>query len=145
MKKILYILLSIAIFSGCTKAYRASYLPDSDIRKQIISDAKHYLGVPYKYGGTSPTGFDCSGFTQYIYRRNGIELPRTVTEMQNTFKRVKNPRIGDIVVFSNPKHVGILIGGNKFIHASVSKGIIISKLSESWYRVRVEGYYSYFM
>lgn len=144
MRKTLLLILAVMLLAGCTKSYRTAYTSETSVRKQIVSDAKHYIGVRYKYGGTTPSGFDCSGFTQFIYRKNGIDIPRTVTDIQDAFSRTKKPRIGDVVVFNNPKHIGILIGGDKFIHASVTKGIMISKLTESWYRTRIIGYYSYF-
>lgn len=108
--------------------------------QQIIANAKKYLGVPYVWGGTTPKGFDCSGFTQYIFRQSGITLPRTTTEQYQigTYVSKSNLKPGDLVFLQNTyrqgiSHVGIYIGDGQMIHASSSKGIVISQLSSSYY------------
>lgn len=108
---------------------------------RIVSKARELLGSPYKYGGTSPSGFDCSGFTYYIYKQFGIELPHSSSGQANVGVKVSKSdlQLGDIVVFSNtytagPSHTGIYIGNGKFIHASTSsKGVIISDLNTQYY------------
>lgn len=112
----------------------------SGIRGQIVSEAKKYIGVPYLWGGTTPGGFDCSGFTQYVLKQCGISIPRT-TELQYTFgtyisKSQLQP--GDLVFLQNTyregiSHVGIYIGNGQMIHASSSKGVTVSNLSTSYY------------
>ncbi len=138
---IFLILIIIFTISGCISPQKNQI---SIIRRSIVNDAKMYIGTKYKYGGTNPSGFDCSGFVQFIYKKNGISIPRTVMEMERMAKRVKNPKIGDIVTFDDPLHVGILIGNNKFIHSSTKKGVTIGKLSEKWYREKIRGYFSFF-
>ncbi|HAF07632.1 MAG: Uncharacterized protein XD76_1228 [candidate division TA06 bacterium 32_111] len=140
-KTVYFLLIFLFIFSGCVSPQKRGI---SNVRKGIVSDAKKYIGVKYKYGGTDPNGFDCSGFVQFVYRKNGIIIPRTVSEMEKVAVRVKNPKIGDIVTFSDPLHVGILIGGNKFIHSSSSRGVVIDKLSEKWYKNKIRGYFTFF-
>lgn len=83
----------------------------------VVSTAFNYLGTPYVWGGTSPSGFDCSGFTQYVFRKRGIYLPRTSYEQASVGEKVSrgNLKAGDLVCF--PGHVGIYIGGDQFIHA----------------------------
>ncbi|MCJ7689371.1 MAG: peptidoglycan-binding protein, partial [Clostridiaceae bacterium] len=91
----------------------------------IVSYSIKFIGVPYVYGGTTPSGFDCSGFVQYVYAHNGsyqIQLPRTTYDQINigTPISLSNPQPGDLVFFgikSSPHHVGIYIGLNKFIEA----------------------------
>ncbi|GAA2168161.1 C40 family peptidase [Pedococcus bigeumensis] len=78
----------------------------------VLAIAAQYEGLMYSYGGTSPsTGFDCSGFTQYVFGRVGISLPRTAEQQRNATTRVSNPQPGDLVFFGSPAyHVGIYAG-----------------------------------
>jgi peptidoglycan endopeptidase LytE len=102
---------------------------------QIQKIASKYLGTPYVWGGTTPKGFDCSGFVRYVYQQNGMELPRTSGNMYNSIGTpVTNLQSGDLVFFADRKtidHVGIYIGNNKFISAA-SKGVRIDSLSSQW-------------
>ena len=100
----------------------------------IVAYAKQFLGCSYVYGGSTPSGFDCSGFTSYVYRHFGYSLNRTSSGQRSNGVAVdkSNLKAGDILCFSG--HVGIYIGGGSFIHAAnPSKGVIISSLSESYY------------
>lgn len=101
----------------------------------IVEYAKNFLGTKYVHGGTSPkTGFDCSGFTQYVYKHFGYSISRTSGSQRNNGTNVSksNLQAGDIVCFSG--HVGIYVGGNKFIHAeNPANGVKISSLSEKYY------------
>ena len=107
---------------------------------KIIATAKKYIGVPYVWGGESPSGFDCSGFVQYVFKVHGISLNRT-TETQykhGSYVSKSNLKPGDLLFFQNTyragiSHVGIYIGNGQFIHASSSKGVTISNLSSSYY------------
>ncbi|MBO1263591.1 C40 family peptidase [Proteiniclasticum sp. SCR006] len=87
----------------------------------IVNKAYQYLGVPYVWGGTSPSGFDCSGFIQYVYRSQGISLPRVsrAQAASGSYVSISNAQPGDILYFgqSSVTHVGIYIGNNKMIHA----------------------------
>lgn len=114
----------------------------------IVEFAKKYLGYKYVSGGASPaTGFDCSGFTTYVYKNFGITLSRTSTAQASNGTAVQksNLKQGDLVIFNNSSntkvgHVGIYIGDNKFIHAAnPSKGVIITALSDSYYSARYVG------
>ena len=99
---------------------------------KIVAKAKQYLGVPYKWGGSDPSGFDCSGFVYYVLRSQGINVSRTQTAMyaEGTPVSKSNLQPGDVVFFQNTykaglSHVGIYVGGGQFIHAP-SSGKVVS-------------------
>ncbi|MDQ7093406.1 NlpC/P60 family protein [Desulfosporosinus sp. PR] len=106
----------------------------------IIATAEKYIGAPYQWGGESPTtGFDCSGFVQYVFAQNGITLPRVSSEQYTTGTSVNfnNLQPGDLIFFSTDQsgtvdHVGIYIGNNQFINASSSKGVTIYPIGPYW-------------
>ena len=109
---------------------------------EIVKYAKKYLGSKYVYGGSSPSGFDCSGFTSYVYKHFGYSLSRTSSGQASNGKSVSKSNLqqGDIVCFARSSgskkigHVGIYIGGGKFIHAANSrKGVITSNVSGDGY------------
>lgn len=111
----------------------------------VISTAKSLMGVPYVWGGTTPNGFDCSGFSQYVLSKNGISVPRTASEQYTVGTSISksNLRVGDLVFFTTykagPSHLGFYMGDGNFIHASSSKGVTISSLNSSYYASRYIG------
>jgi cell wall-associated NlpC family hydrolase len=116
--------------------------------KDVVKVAKKHKGDRYVWGGESPKGFDCSGFTWYCYRKAaGMDIGRTVTAQWKEGKKVdKNEREpGDIVFFENTferglSHNGIYIGGDKFIHAENERtGVVISRLSSDYYSKHYAG------
>jgi len=111
----------------------------------IVDFAMQYQGVPYVFGGTSPSGFDCSGFIWYVYSHNGYGFSRAnVKSYWNMATKISSPQPGDLVFLENtyingPSHMGIYIGGNKMVHAG-SRGIGTISLSSSWVRSHFLGY-----
>ena len=109
----------------------------------LVADASSHMGVPYVWGGTSPSGFDCSGFVQYVFKGNGKDLPRTVAQQWNAMTSVSSPRVGDVVFFetyrSGPSHNGIYIGNNQFIHSGSSTGVTVANLNSSYWAPRYLG------
>ncbi len=113
------------------------------IRDGLIKEAEKHIGIPYKYGGVSPSGFDCSGFTQYVFSKNGMGIPRTAGSQAVAYEKVKlkDAKRGDLVFFGRNKneisHVGIVYSngaeGLKMIHASSSRGIMISNVDKDPY------------
>jgi cell wall-associated NlpC family hydrolase len=98
------------------------------------------MGVPYVWGGDTPSGWDCSGFTSYVMNENGITIPRTAAEQFATGTPVDRNKLqpGDMVFFTTYKpgasHVGFYMGNGKFIHASsAAKQVTISSLDEQYY------------
>lgn len=108
----------------------------------VVSYAKQFLGCKYVYGGTSPSGFDCSGFTQYVYKHFGVNLNRTAAAQYSNGKSVTSLQAGDLVMFgkSGINHVGIYIGGNTFIHAAnKSQGVRTDSMSTGYYKTNYVG------
>jgi len=130
--------------SALNNAY-ASNVQNVKTGSSIAATAQKYIGVPYKYGGTSPsTGFDCSGFVQYVFKQNGIALPRISRDQYMVGKAVSfaNLQPGDIVFFSMARngvvdHDGIYIGNNQFINASSSKGVAVYSFGTYWKSVYI--------
>lgn len=113
-------------------------------QQSVVDTACTYLGVRYRYGGSTPKGFDCSGFTMYIYRGFGFSLPHTATGQMNHGTAVERSELqmGDLVFFRDTRvtrkaasHVGIYIGNDKFVHASSSSTgrVLISSLDEAYF------------
>lgn len=111
--------------------------------QEIADYALQFVGYPYVYGGSSPSGFDCSGFTSYVYRQFGYSLNRSAASQLSNGTPVSMSELqpGDLVLFKKSgtgskaaSHVGIYIGNNQFVHASTSTvGVIVSSLSEAYY------------
>ncbi len=106
---------------------------------RVIQTGKAYQGVPYVWGGTTPSGFDCSGFTQYVMAKNGITIPRTAALQYQTGTSVSKSSLmpGDLVFFqtyqAGASHVGIYLGNDQFVNASSSSGVTVSKLFSNTY------------
>ncbi|MCS7204478.1 MAG: C40 family peptidase [Leptospiraceae bacterium] len=150
MRKFLFLTFANFIFLSTLLCYeskdRRVTLAD---RNGIVEIAKSYIGTPYKEGGDTPKGFDCSGFTMFVYRKAGYKIPRTTKDQYLQLEPVKKPKIGDLVFFklesNSVSHVGIYIGNFQFIHApSTGKSVEISDLRNPYWRKRYVGSRSYF-
>ncbi|MEZ5172932.1 MAG: C40 family peptidase [Bacteroidia bacterium] len=113
----------------------------------LIND---WIGSPYKYGGCSKDGTDCSGMVYTFYKEVfGISLPRSSSELYEKAKKIsiEEAKPGDLVFFATKSakvsHVGMYMMDNKFVHSSTSKGVIISSLDETYYRERLVGFGAY--
>ncbi|WLR61292.1 C40 family peptidase [Guptibacillus hwajinpoensis] len=115
----------------------------STSNSSVVSIAKQYIGVPYVWAGTTPSGFDCSGYLQYVFNKAGKSIPRTVASIWNATDKVSSPSVGDLVFFetykSGPSHAGIYIGNGQFIHSSSSYGVTISDMDNSYWSPRYLG------
>ncbi|SDI63186.1 C40 family peptidase [Alteribacillus bidgolensis] len=114
----------------------------------LVADAAEHIGTPYVWGGSSSSGFDCSGFLQYVFKENGVELPRTVAGIYDAGTSVDTPRVGDIVFFETyqegPSHAGIYMGNDQFIHSGSSTGVTVSNMNTSYWDERYLGVKRYF-
>jgi len=124
-----------------TSANGVSTGESSSSGQAIVDTAMKYLGVPYVWAGTSPSGFDCSGLVYYVYKENGYNINRTAASIYQNGTSVDKSelQVGDAICFTSSSygtigHVGIYIGGGQFIHASSGSGsVVISDLSSSYY------------
>ena len=113
--------------------------------RTVLRTAYNMRGVPYVFGGTSPYGFDCSGFTQYAFSAAGYNLPRMADSQYYAFRKVSSGNLqpGDLVFFSTyasgASHVGIYVGNGQFIHAGTSTGVTVSALWEGYWGARYIG------
>lgn len=103
----------------------------------VVSAALALKGIPYKFGGTTTSGFDCSGFVQYAFKKAGKNVSRTTTSQYAETYKVSNPQPGDLVFFANTyragiSHVGIYIGNNQFVHAGGAKAEVKSMNDPYW-------------
>jgi cell wall-associated NlpC family hydrolase len=119
---------------------------DTNTINHLLQEAKGHLGKRYVWGAIGPWRFDCSGFTSYVCRKSGIHIPRTSIKQGRVGKKVSRSQLkkGDLVFFDTSRgrrgyinHVGIYIGGQKFIHASSAKRrVVISSLNKRFYKAR---------
>ena len=120
-------------------------LIDREQAAAIIETGRKYMGVPYVFGGTTPSGFDCSGFVQYVFKQNGIIIPRLADEQYKLGKSVKTSELipGDLVFFSTyekgASHCGIYIGDGRFLHTSSSRGVRVDELSNEYWAPKFLG------
>jgi len=136
------------VHSSYVTARDVSSLPSRDgtgfarMGSRIVDYSKNFIGTPYVSGGSSPSGFDCSGFTSYVYKQFGVSLSRTAhgQATEGTYVAKADLVPGDLVFFNTYggiSHVGIYVGDDNFIHATVPGDIVrISSLNSSYYRSR---------
>ncbi len=121
--------------------YPASRAPVGSSHAQVAAQiALQQVGVPYRYGGQTPTGFDCSGLVYYSYGRAGKAVPRTTAQLWSGTTPVASAdmQVGDVLFFSiagKMSHVGLYLGNGRFVHApSTGKTVSIASLSSAYYR-----------
>jgi cell wall-associated NlpC family hydrolase len=112
----------------------------------IVSTALMYRGIPYRNGGSDPSGFDCSGFVQWVFAQNGIQLPREVRDQYDAGQKIdlRDVQPGDLLFFETvsrgASHVGVAVGGDQFVHAPSSKGVVrIERFTASYWAMRFVG------
>jgi murein DD-endopeptidase / murein LD-carboxypeptidase len=138
-KKLAAVAVGLAVMF--TLGTGSAFAADTQLDK-VVNSA---LGTAYKTGGTTTNGFDCSGFTRYVYAKLGITLPHQSGSQFKMGTAVEKSELipGDLVFFNTTgqgvSHVGVYVGDGKFAHASSSRGVTISKLSDSYYVSRYVG------
>lgn len=131
--------LVLSLVNGCARTPVAAPAP-TPASLNAVDLATSMVGKPYRYGGATPQGFDCSGLVYYSFQRAGINVPRS-TQRQRKHSRVVTsaPARGDIVFFNqegrNSSHVGIVLGGNRFVHApSSGKRVRVDSLNDPYWK-----------
>lgn len=142
-KKLSYLLIIFSLFLvGCSSTPSGQLTQSTKVSKQLNSQLSTWKGTPYRYGGTTRKGVDCSGFVQTTFNHHfKIPLPRTTAQQAKMGDKVSKSdlRAGDLVFFKtgrgeNGLHVGIYDKNGTFIHASTSKGVIRSSLDTDYWR-----------
>jgi cell wall-associated NlpC family hydrolase len=121
--------------------------PRTPIREyDVVGTALDLRGAPYKNGGTDPSGFDCSGFTQYVFAKYGVALPREVRDQFNAGTPIDRKALepGDLIFFTTTEpgasHVGIAVGGDEFVHAPSTSGVVrVERFSSRYWAPRFIG------
>ena len=121
-------------------------VPPPEPPQTLIATALSFRGTPYRNGGSDPNGFDCSGFTQWVFARHGVALPREVEEQFKAGRKIKPDDLepGDLVFFHTvsrgASHVGIFVAGDQFVHAPSSKGVVrVESINSSYWAQRFVG------
>ena len=135
-------ILMAAVMIGCATSKPGVTVPEGDpvMGQKIVGTAREFIGTPYRYGGESPSGFDCSGLTSYVFSQYGYRLPRSARDQLKVGNWVPKEalRPGDLVFFRTSAtgfHVGIFVGRDLFIHApSSGKKVETQRLDKGYYR-----------
>lgn len=144
MKKILLLFTLLLIVTSC-KTSSPTTSSNNKLAEKIIADATCKIGSPYRFGGTTNAGYDCSGLVFTSFKKYDLSLPRTSKEMAKEGKIINksNAQKGDLIFFktggsSQINHVGLIVDVNrddiKFVHSSTKKGVIISSITEDYYQ-----------
>ncbi|MBM7692466.1 cell wall-associated NlpC family hydrolase [Peribacillus deserti] len=141
MLKKFFAILSVATVIGTASPIMSEA---ATYHTKAISVAKTNLGVPYKWGGITPSGFDCSGLVKYSYSKAGKTLPRTAAEMYGKGTRVSSLAMGDLMFYapnkaSRPTHVSIYMGSGKMIQSASSYGVSIASTNNTYWKPRYIG------
>lgn len=146
MRRILVAALALALLSACSKRVTPTLSPPPEpepARVELARLARSFIGVPYLNGGTTPAGFDCSGFVRYVFGEAGIAVPRSVRDQAAMGRHVEREalRPGDVVFFAIDgrmiSHVGIVVSADTFVHAPSTRGHVREEsLSLNYWRTR---------
>jgi peptidoglycan endopeptidase LytE len=136
---VIFVVVAAAL-AGCSAvsvpAPTAERPTDSARGQTVVALAKQHVGAPYRWGGSSPSGFDCSGLVRYVYAQVGIALPHNAAQQYRLGMPVAREDLepGDLVFFDRLRHNGIYVGDGRFIHArQTGRRVAIASLDDEWY------------
>jgi uncharacterized protein YfaT (DUF1175 family) len=134
------VVVASAVLAGCAKVSvpipTDPRSPEATRSRTVVAVAKQYVGAPYRWGGSSPEGFDCSGLVRYVYAQVGVSLPHNAAKQYRLGTVVAREDLepGDLVFFDRLRHNGIYVGGGRFIHArQTGRRVGIASLDDEWY------------
>lgn len=136
--RFLCILAAMFLLVSCAPKKVRVYEPLPESRVQLVNYAVGYVGKPYKNGAKGPDAFDCSGFIHHVFKRFDVNLPYTTEELDRVGYPI--PRdgavAGDLVVFRIKRsyHIGIMVNGSDFVHASLSRGVAIDNVEQPYWK-----------
>jgi cell wall-associated NlpC family hydrolase len=135
-----------AMLAGCSAVSRPTVVveraAESARGQTVVAVAKQYLGTPYRWGGSSPSGFDCSGLVRYVYAQVGVSLPHSAARQYRLGTPVTRASLepGDLVFFDHLRHTGIYVGRGRFIHArQTGRRVAVASLDDEWYAAHFVG------
>jgi lipoprotein Spr len=132
----------VMVYVSACGSTRTAVDNKKNVEAGLMKAYSEWYGTPYRLGGTTPNGVDCSGLVQNIYTNEfSVELPRTTGEQMREGRKIKKTELqtGDLVFFKTGRrtmHVGIYMGSNRFLHSSTSNGVMISGLTEDYWKKR---------
>jgi len=142
---VIFVVVAAAL-AGCSAvsvpAPTAARPTDSARGQTVVALAKQHMGAPYRWGGSSPSGFDCSGLVRYVYAQVGIALPHNAAQQYRLGMPVAREDLepGDLVFFDRLRHNGIYVGDGRFIHArQTGRRVAIASLDDEWYASHFAG------
>jgi cell wall-associated NlpC family hydrolase len=146
-RRTIFALLLLLAVTACAKQVISPDLPATTSASEESRNATaarlatRYLGAPYVWAGSSPSGFDCSGLVMYAFGQVGVAVPHNAAQQFRLGVSVPRDRLvpGDVVFFNQLRHNGIYLGGGRFVHSTKPGGVRIARLDDDWFRSRWVG------
>lgn len=146
-RRTIFALLLLLAVTACAKQVISPDLPATTSASEESRNATaarlatRYLGAPYVWAGSSPSGFDCSGLVMYAFGKVGVAIPHNAAQQFRLGTPVARDRLvpGDVVFFNQLRHNGIYLGDGRFVHSTKPGGVQIARLDDDWFRTRWVG------
>lgn len=146
-RRTIFALVLLLAVTACAKQVISPDLPETTSASEESRNATaarlatRYLGAPYVWAGSSPSGFDCSGLVMYAFGKVGVAIPHNAAQQFRLGTPVARDRLvpGDVVFFNHLRHNGIYLGDGRFVHSTKPGGVKIARLDDEWFRSRWVG------